>query len=107
MRVVKVKVKISPNPGGGTKYTYPPEYWDCLLQPLVYESEGDLPSVKTRKAANNWTEFILCVCPDDSHVITNPDFEVITPAQGNVLGKKWTAPDPKTGLVVFDINKHV
>lgn len=109
MKLYKVKVQISQAPGGGTSYTYPQAYWDSLLRPLVYESENSYATVKARKALGDFTEFVLCLCEDETKFVPDPAFVEVTALEADALGKLWSKPITQPNGIVkqFDINEHI
>lgn len=108
MKLYKVKVNISQSVGGGTSYTYPQAYWDSHLRPLVYESENSYATVKARKTLGNFTEFILCLCEDETKFVPHPDFTEVSMLEADALGKLWSKSINQNGIVKqFDINEHI
>lgn len=91
MKILKVKVKRSKNPEGGTHYTYPPEYDARKIQVLCYESIGDPTTVNDRDKTAEPYEFLIGVVNDGdaSSFLESSDIEEIDQTTANSSGRLW------------------
>lgn len=90
-KILLVKAKRSRNPGGGTHYTYPPEYSAQQIQVLCYESVGENEIVSGRDNSTNPHEYLIGVVSDADapHFLKSSDIREINQADANEKGRRW------------------
>jgi|LGOV01.1.fsa_nt_gb Lhr-like helicase len=90
-KILLIKAKRSKNPGGGTHYTYPPEYDSTKIQVLCYESLGKNNIVTARDKSTLPHEFLIGVVSnkDAPQFLVSSDIQEIQQVEANEKGRKW------------------
>ena len=109
--ILLVKAKRSRNSGGGTHYTYPPEYDAQKIQVLCYESSGENSIVSARDNSAQPYEFLIGVVSDEDSIqfLKSHDIREIHQVEANEKGRRWRPQVERVidqGKVMMILAKH-